>query len=77
MGGKKMDVAEILIELWHNHKGKFIGVVCGLIFSLFVISFGFWKALFIFFCILVGFYLGKKVDSKIDIRKSVEDMFRD
>jgi len=72
-----MDVVELLFELWRSHKGKFIGVICGLIFALFVISYGFWKALFICLCILVGFYLGKKVDSKIDIRKSVEDLFRD
>ena len=71
-----MDMAELLIELWRSHRGKIIGVICGLIFALLVIEHGFLKALFICLCILVGLYAGKKIDSKIDIRKSVEDLFR-
>jgi len=71
-----MNTAELLINLWRNHRGKIIGAICGLIFALLVIRFGFMWALFICLCIAVGLFFGKKVDSKIDIRKSVEDLFR-
>jgi uncharacterized membrane protein len=71
-----MDVGELLINLWRNHKGKIIGISCGLVFALFVIRYGFFQALFICLCIAVGLLIGKKIDSKIDIRQSLEDLFR-
>jgi uncharacterized membrane protein len=70
-----MDAAELLVNLWRNHKGKIIGVVCGLIFALLVIRFGWW-ALFICLCIAVGLYVGKKIDAKVNIRQSIEDLFK-
>jgi len=72
-----MDAAEFLIHIWRNHRGKIIGVALGLIFALFVISFGFFKSLFICLCIAVGLFIGKMIDSKIGIKKSVGDIFRD
>ncbi|MCL1905888.1 MAG: DUF2273 domain-containing protein [Clostridiales bacterium] len=71
-----MDAAEFLLDLWRNHKGKIIGVTCGLVFALFVIRYGFFPALFICLCIAAGLYIGKKIDSKVNIRQSVEDLFR-
>jgi uncharacterized membrane protein len=71
-----MNVAELLTGLWRDHRGKIIGVIIGLIFALFVISYGFLEALFICLCIAVGLYLGKKIDDKVNIRQSVEDLFR-
>jgi len=71
-----MDVAGLIINLWTNHKGKIIGAAIGLVFALFVISYGFFQALFIFICVAAGIYIGKKIDSKVNIRQSVEDIFR-
>jgi len=71
-----MEAEEFLLNLWRNHKGKIIGALCGLVFALFVISFGFFEALFICLCIAVGLFIGKKIDAKINIRQSVEDIFR-
>ncbi|MCL1976221.1 MAG: DUF2273 domain-containing protein [Firmicutes bacterium] len=68
--------AEFFIKLWHNHKGKIIGVLGGLVFALFVISFGFLEALFICICIALGFYLGKRIDMKINHRQSTDDIFK-
>ena len=71
-----MDAAEWLIDLWRNHKGKVIGVICGLIFALLVIKYTFLWALFICLCMAAGLFIGKKIDSKVDIRQSVEDLFK-
>ena len=72
-----MDAAEFLVNLWHNHKGKILGVLGGLIFAILVISYGFFAALFICLCIAAGFYIGKRIDAKINIRQSVGDIFKD
>jgi uncharacterized membrane protein len=65
-----------LLKLWRNHKGKILGVAGGLVFAIFVISYGFFKALFICLCIVVGLYVGKKIDAKVNIRQSLEDLFK-
>jgi len=71
-----MEVDKFLAELWRNHRGKIIGILLGFLFALFVVSFNFWKAIFITLCICIGFYIGKKIDNKVDIKKSVENLFR-
>lgn len=53
---------EIIQELLEAHRGKVVGVICGLIIGLLIIIFGFWKSVFIIFCILIGYFLGKRFD---------------
>ena len=72
-----MDWYSLWMEIWHNNKGKIIGIIAALLFALFVISVGFWKTIFIFICILIGFYIGKKIDDKINIKESIEKLFKD
>lgn len=45
-------------ELLLKHWGKIAGALAGLVFALVVVSFGFWKGIFIVFCILVGLIAG-------------------
>ena len=71
-----METAELLINLWRNHKGKIIGAICGLIFALFVIIFGFFQALFICICFAAGIYIGKMIDAKVNLRQSVADLLK-
>ncbi len=70
-----MSFMEILIELWRHHKGKSIGIILGLIFGIMVVSFGFWQALFIYICIFIGFFIGKKIDGRVSIKEAVERIF--
>ncbi|NMB17577.1 MAG: DUF2273 domain-containing protein [Firmicutes bacterium] len=56
-------------ELWdqirraiHRHKGRFWGSVIGLVVALLILRFGFWRALFICFCLLVGYFVGSLVE---------------
>lgn len=70
-----MNVMDILIELWRHHKGKTIGIALGLIFGIMVVSFGFWQALFIYFCVFIGFIIGKRIDNRTSIKETVERIF--
>ncbi|MGI6098027.1 MAG: DUF2273 domain-containing protein [Dethiobacteria bacterium] len=40
------------------HKGKLLGGLAGLIIAFLIIQFGFWRSLFILFCIAIGIYIG-------------------
>ena len=71
----QMNFGEIIYTLWHNHRGKLIGVVLGLVFGIMVVAFGFWQTLFIFICVFTGFFIGKKLDSKGNIGESFRQFF--
>ncbi len=45
-------------ELLAKHWGKIAGALTGLIFALVVVSFGFWKGIFIAICVVAGLILG-------------------
>jgi len=49
--------------------GKIIGGLIGLLVSVILISFGFWKGLFIIFCIGVGAFLGWRLDDSEQLRQ--------
>ena len=55
-------------DLLEKHMGKVFGVLLGLIFGLLVLKYGLIKALFVSICVCAGFYLGKRMDEKIDFR---------
>jgi uncharacterized membrane protein len=59
----------IFMELWEKHRGKTIGVILGLLFGLFVLALGFWRAIFVCLCIFIGYLAGKMIDEKIDFRE--------
>lgn len=68
---------EILQDILRKHPGKIIGVVLGLLFGWFAITYGLLKALFVLVCVVAGFYLGKRLDEKMDIREMMSRLFRD
>ena len=45
-------------DLLLKHWGKLAGALAGLIFALIVVSFGFWKGIFIVICVAAGLILG-------------------
>lgn len=51
-----------LLELFYQHKGRVIGSLIGLFFALLIVTLGFFKTIFIFVCIAVGFFLGNRYD---------------
>ncbi|MEG6615902.1 DUF2273 domain-containing protein [Peptococcaceae bacterium 1198_IL3148] len=70
-----MDFRRILQEILENHRGKTLGVLLGLIFGWFAISYGFFKAVFVSICIIVGYIIGKRVDEIGDVKKVFNRLF--
>ncbi len=65
-----------ILAFWRGHKWQIICAVIGLLFALFVITYGFWKALFICLCIAAGLYIGKLLDDKLKIGESIGKIFK-
>lgn len=59
---------DFLWELWTLHRGKIIGGILGLIIGIIIIALGFFKAIFVIICAILGYYIGKSIDNKEDIR---------
>ncbi len=70
-----MSFMEFISELWYHHRGKLLGILIGLIFGCMVISFGFWSALFICLCIVVGFFIGKALDGGSSFKEIFDRLF--
>jgi len=54
-------------EIWQQHSGKIIGISIGFTLGVLIISFGFFRTLFIMLCVVAGFVIGKRIDEKEDI----------
>lgn len=67
----------IIQEILDKHLGKAIGVLLGLIFGWFAIRYGFLKALFVAACAVAGYYIGKRLDEKIDFRELFARFFHE
>lgn len=67
-----MDIKLLLEEAWHNHRGKLVGTILGIIIGVSILLFGFFKTLFIMICGLIGLFVGKRVDEKDDLMDIVE-----
>jgi uncharacterized membrane protein len=62
-------------ELWEQHRGKVIGVAMGIVLGFIYLICGFWDMLVFAFIVIVGFYIGKKIDSREEILP-IEDIWR-
>lgn len=54
-------------EIWHllnQHRGKALGILLGLIFGWFAITYGVLKAIFVALCAGAGFYIGRQFDHR-------------
>lgn len=58
------NILDWLAYLSREHRGKLIGVSLGLIFGLTTVIFGIGKALFIGFCLTIGYFVGCGIDQK-------------
>lgn len=67
----------ILQEIIDKHLGKVIGVLLGLIFGWFAIQYGLLKAIFVTVCAVAGYYIGKRLDEKVDFREMFSRLFRE
>ncbi|SMB94861.1 Small integral membrane protein [Desulfonispora thiosulfatigenes DSM 11270] len=68
---------KILDEVLTHHKGKFFGILIGLLFSVLVISVGLLETIFIAVCIYIGFVVGKRVDQNESFYSIIDKVFRE
>jgi len=54
---------DYLRVLWNEHRGEIIGGISGLTISIIIITLGFFKAIFVILCTLLGYYIGKNADN--------------
>ncbi|EGO63627.1 hypothetical protein ALO_11949 [Acetonema longum DSM 6540] len=54
-------------ELWKYHSGKLVGGLLGFLLGMFILWLGFFQTLFLLFCVIVGYVIGKRIDEKEDI----------
>ncbi|HPF21139.1 MAG TPA: DUF2273 domain-containing protein [Syntrophomonas sp.] len=67
---------KVFYYLMSEHRGKVIGVLLGLLASILFISYGFWRTLFIVFCILAGYFIGKKIDENTNLEVWIKNLFK-
>lgn len=68
---------EVILNIFHNNEGKFIGIIAGLIIAVFILLIGFFKTLFIALCAFIGYYIGKKIDNKESIVEIIQKILPD
>ncbi len=67
---------KIILYVISEHRGKTIGILLGLAASILFISYGFWRTIFIVFCIVVGYLIGKKLDENADLEVWMKNLFK-
>lgn len=68
---------EVILNIFHNNRGKCIGTLIGIIVAIFILIIGFFKTLFIAICAFIGYYIGKKTDNKESIVEIIEKILPD
>lgn len=66
-----------LTQILEEHRGKAIGVIIGLLAAILFLTFGFWRALFIILCIVVGYFIGKRIDEDQNFNQWIKKLFKD
>jgi uncharacterized membrane protein len=59
-------------EIVWEHKGKLLGVVAGLFFGILYLLVGFWDTLVFLVFVSTGYYIGRKLDQKEDLREILD-----
>lgn len=60
-----------LLNYYQENKGKCIGSLLGLIAAIMILVIGFFKTLFIFLFIFIGYYLGRKFDEGLTMKEII------
>lgn len=68
---------KLLLIIMEEHRGKAIGIILGLLAGILVITYGFWRTLFIIFCIAAGYLIGKKLDENQSFDNWLRKVFKD
>jgi len=58
-----------------GHENAVFGGICGLVVALLIFIIGFWKALFVVICVLVGVAIGQYMDGNPTVVKAFRRFF--
>ena len=61
-------------KIWRAHSGKIMGVSIGFILGILILAIGFLQALFVMFCMVVGYVIGKWIDDKEDLMEILDKL---
>lgn len=61
-----------ILKFIKENPGKILGGLCGLLVAVVVVVFGFWRGLFILFCVSAGIYLGARAENDEGISRFLE-----
>lgn len=64
---------EKLIEFYKAHYGEINGSLIGFIIAVLILVVGFFQTIFIAICVLIGYYIGKKITVNKDYLKNLLD----
>lgn len=70
-----MEADKVLLELWRRYKWTVLLALAGLIFAVCVITYGLFKAIFIFICIGLGIAGGMRLDKRANRGRRPEDPY--
>jgi uncharacterized membrane protein len=60
-------------EFYSSHRGEINGALIGLLLGLTIEIWGFFKTLFLAICIVIGYYIGKRLSEDKDYIKNLLD----
>ncbi|MDP5273603.1 DUF2273 domain-containing protein [Chengkuizengella axinellae] len=63
-------------DLWDRHPGKLIGSMIGFLFGIIYLIVGFWHTFMFALIVFIGFYIGRKMDSKEEWKMIASIKFR-
>lgn len=58
---------KLVEEIWQFHGGKILGCGLGFVLGILVLMLGFFQTVFILFCVIAGYMVGKRIDEKEDL----------
>lgn len=64
-------------DILDQHRGKLAGIVLGLTGAILILTFGFWRSLFVIFCIVVGYFIGKRIDDNKSFNSLIKKFMGD
>ncbi|MFZ5985788.1 MAG: DUF2273 domain-containing protein [Bacillota bacterium] len=62
-----------IIEFYRLHYGEINGALIGFIIAVSMLIIGFFQTIFIAICVLIGYYIGKKISEDKDYLKNLLD----
>lgn len=58
-----------------GYKGRILGSLVGFIAGLLWVFLGFWRAVAFILSIIIGYYIGKKIDQRFSLREFINKVF--